>query len=101
VNCKNIIKELSNYLEDALDQPLKSSIEHHLEGCEDCRIVVDTTKHTVQIFCNSEPAPLPEETRARLRDALFKHSPKPKPRGHRAIVPIFPTASTACPFVFL
>jgi predicted DNA-binding protein len=66
VNC-------SNYLEDALDQPLKSSIEHHLEGCEDCRIVVDTTKHTVQIFCNSEPAPLPEETRARLRDALFKH----------------------------
>jgi hypothetical protein len=35
--------------------------------------VVDTTKHTVQIFCNSEPAPLPEETRARLRDALFKH----------------------------
>jgi len=73
VNCKNIIRELSNYLEDALDQPLKSSIEHHLEGCEDCRIVVDTTKHTVQIFCNSEPAPLPEETRARLRDALFKH----------------------------
>jgi predicted anti-sigma-YlaC factor YlaD len=73
VNCKNIIKELSNYLDDALDQPLKTSIEHHLEGCEDCRIVVDTTKHTVQIFCNSEPAPLPEETRTRLRDALFKH----------------------------
>lgn len=73
MNCKNIIKELSNYLEDAMDQPLRSSIEKHLEGCEDCRIVVDTTKHTVQIFCNSEPAPLPEETRTRLRDALFKH----------------------------
>ncbi len=44
MNCKNIIKELSNYLDEALDPPLKSSIENHLEGCEDCRIVVDTTQ---------------------------------------------------------
>lgn len=72
MNCKNIVKELSNYLEEALEPSLKSSIEKHLEGCEDCRIVVDTTKKTVQIFCNSEPAPLPEDTRQRLRDALFK-----------------------------
>lgn len=73
MNCKSIVKELSNYLEEALEPSLKSSIERHLEGCEDCRIVVDTTKKTVQIFCNSEPAPLPEDTRQRLRDALFKH----------------------------
>lgn len=72
MNCKNIVKELSNFLEEALEPSLKSSIEKHLENCEDCRIVVDTTKKTVQIFCNSEPAPLPEDTRQRLRDALFK-----------------------------
>ncbi|MGC2726206.1 MAG: zf-HC2 domain-containing protein [Candidatus Acidiferrales bacterium] len=72
MNCKSIVKEISNYLEDALEPSLKSSIEKHLENCEDCRIVVDTTKKTVQIFCNSEPAPLPEDTRQRLRDAVFK-----------------------------
>jgi hypothetical protein len=33
---------------------------------------VDTTKQTIQIYCNSEPAPLPEDTRLRLRDALKK-----------------------------
>jgi predicted anti-sigma-YlaC factor YlaD len=70
VNCRNIIKELSNYLDEGLDSNLKASIEKHLEHCEDCRIVVDTTKQTIQIFCNSEPAPLPDDTRARLRDAL-------------------------------
>ena len=70
MNCKNIIKELSNYLDEGLDSSLKASIEKHLEHCEDCRIVVDTTKQTIQIFCNSEPAPLPDDTRARLRDAL-------------------------------
>jgi predicted anti-sigma-YlaC factor YlaD len=72
VNCRSIIKELANYLDEALDPILKSSIEKHLEGCEDCRVVVDTTRKTIQIFCNSEPAPLPEETKTRLRDALFK-----------------------------
>jgi predicted anti-sigma-YlaC factor YlaD len=70
VKCRTIIKELSSYLEEALDSTLRASIEEHLQGCEDCRIVVDTTKQTIQIFCNSEPAPLPEDTRLRLREAL-------------------------------
>jgi predicted anti-sigma-YlaC factor YlaD len=70
VNCRNIVRELSNYLDEALDPTLRASIEKHLENCEDCRVVVDTTKQTIQIFCNSEPAPLPEDTRQRLRDAL-------------------------------
>lgn len=70
MNCRNIVRELSNYLDEALDSTLRASIEKHLENCEDCRVVVDTTKQTIQIFCNSEPAPLPEDTRQRLRDAL-------------------------------
>lgn len=73
MNCKSIVKELSNYLDEALDSTLRASIEKHLEHCEDCRVVVDTTKQTIQIFCNSEPAPLPEDTRQRLRDALKTH----------------------------
>lgn len=70
MKCRNIVKELSNYLEGGLDANLKASIEEHLCGCEDCRVVVDTTKQTIQIFCNSEPAPLPEDTRQRLHEAL-------------------------------
>ena len=73
MNCRSIVKELSNYLDEALDISLRDSIEKHLEHCEDCRVVVDTTKKTIQIFCNSEPAPLPEDTRLRLREALVKH----------------------------
>ena len=72
MNCRSIVRELSNYLDEALDSTLKASIEKHLEHCEDCKVVVDTTKQTIQIYCNSEPAPLPEDTRQRLRDALKK-----------------------------
>lgn len=72
MNCRSIVKELSNYLDEALDTTLKDSIERHLEHCDDCRVVVDTTKKTIQIYCNSEPAPLPEDTKLRLREALLQ-----------------------------
>jgi predicted anti-sigma-YlaC factor YlaD len=79
VNCRNVVKELSNYLDEALDQTLKASIEQHLSNCEDCRLVVDTTKKTIQIYCNAEPLPLPEDTRIRLRQALEKRLHRPRP----------------------
>jgi predicted anti-sigma-YlaC factor YlaD len=72
VKCKDIVKELADYLDEDLDAALKASIEQHLDKCKDCRLVVDTTKQTIQIYCNSEPAPLPAETRTKLHNALAK-----------------------------
>ncbi|MGA9884929.1 MAG: anti-sigma factor family protein [Candidatus Acidiferrales bacterium] len=72
MKCKDIVKELADYLDEDLDSSLRASIEEHLDKCKDCRLVVDTTKQTIQIYCNSEPAPLPAETKSRLHDALAK-----------------------------
>jgi predicted anti-sigma-YlaC factor YlaD len=72
VKCQTIISELADYLDDALDPVLRASIEEHLGKCNDCRLVVDTTKQTIEIFCNSVPAPLPQSTRLRLHEALAK-----------------------------
>ena len=72
MKCKDIVKELADYLDEDLDASLRASIEAHLDNCKDCRLVVDTTKQTIQIYCNSEPAPLPAETRSKLHDALAK-----------------------------
>lgn len=72
MKCKEIVTELADYLDEDLDPVLRASIEQHLAKCKDCRIVVDTCKKTIQIYCNSEPAPLPPDTRDRLRVALEK-----------------------------
>lgn len=72
MKCKDIVKELADYFDEDLDSSLRASIEEHLDKCKDCRLVVDTTKQTIQIYCNSEPAPLPAETKSRLHDALAK-----------------------------
>ena len=72
MKCKELISELANYFDEALDPCLRASIEQHLDKCKDCRIVVDTTKQTIQIYCNSEPAPLPLSTRQKLHEVLVK-----------------------------
>jgi hypothetical protein len=72
VNCKKVILELTSYLDGILDTEMRTDLELHLSRCTDCRIVVDTTRKTLQIFCNSEPVPLPEDVRHRLHTALLE-----------------------------
>jgi anti-sigma factor RsiW len=70
VKCRTVILELSNYLDAELDAATRAEIERHLAACEDCRIVVDTTRKTIEIFCGAEPLPLSEDVRDRLHSAL-------------------------------
>ncbi len=71
MNCKKVILELTSYLDGVLDSSMRIDLEEHLAGCTDCRIVVDTTRKTIQIFCNSEAVPLPDDVRNRLHTALL------------------------------
>jgi anti-sigma factor RsiW len=70
LNCKGVIRELSNYIDGDLDPALKQELERHLEHCEDCTMVVDQTRKTIRIFSGAEPVALPEDIRSRLHRAL-------------------------------
>jgi len=73
LNCKGIIRELTDYLDGELPLAIKAELEQHLIGCDDCRIVVDSTRKTIEIFCRCEPVPLPEDVRSRLHSVLRRH----------------------------
>lgn len=70
MNCKKLIRELCSYLDGELDATLVQELERHLEDCDDCRIVVDTTRKTIELYCNCAPLPLPVDVRQRLERAL-------------------------------
>jgi anti-sigma factor (TIGR02949 family) len=66
-NCKSMLGNLSNYIDGDLQAELCEEIEQHLNGCENCRIVVNTLKKTVELYKHtSEPVDLPIEVRQRL-----------------------------------
>ena len=75
--CREVIRKLSEYLDGELDPTLAQELARHLEHCEDCGLVVDTTRKTIELYCNSEPAPIPDELRERLNRTVAE-----KLRGH-------------------
>jgi predicted anti-sigma-YlaC factor YlaD len=70
VSCKTLLAELCDFLDGGLDANTVHEIEVHMNHCQDCRLLVDTTRKTIEIFCNTEPLPLPEGIRNRLHEAL-------------------------------
>ncbi len=70
MNCKGVILEISNYVDGELDLSVKQELERHLGECVDCKMVVDQTKLTVEVFCDSMPVELPADVKSRLHDAL-------------------------------
>jgi anti-sigma factor RsiW len=70
MKCKEVIRELSEYLDGELDPALEEALMRHLEDCEDCGILVDTTRRTIEMYCNMEPVPLPADVKQRLLRAL-------------------------------
>ncbi len=70
MNCKSLIREISDYIDGDLDLSVKQELERHLEHCEECKMVVDQTRLTVEVFCDSKPVELPGDVKSRLHDAL-------------------------------
>jgi anti-sigma factor (TIGR02949 family) len=70
-NCQQLLGSLSEYVDGELDDELCSVLEEHLEGCQDCRIVVDTLRKTVYLYhASSQEENVPMEIRTRLYKSL-------------------------------
>ena len=78
MNCKGVIRELSNYIDGDLDPVVKLELERHLEHCEDCTMIVDQTRKTIEILCDSRPVSLSTDVRSRLH-AMLRENTGQKP----------------------
>jgi anti-sigma factor RsiW len=70
LNCNGVIRELSSYIDGELELAVRQELERHLEHCKDCVLILDQTKKSVQMLCDSQPIPLPADLRSRLHAAL-------------------------------
>lgn len=70
MTCRKVIQQLSEFLDRELEPGLAEQLSRHLEHCEDCKLVVNTTRKTIEIYCNTEPMELPPAVRERLERVL-------------------------------
>ncbi len=61
--CKAMFAELSNYLDEQLDDSLCEELERHLNGCEPCQAFLDSLKATIE-QCRRSPAEPPDREKA-------------------------------------
>ncbi len=48
-NCKDLVSSLSDYVDGSLSEELCQELEKHLQDCENCKVVVNTLKKTIDI----------------------------------------------------
>ncbi len=61
--CKAMFAELSNYLDEQLDDSLCEELERHLNGCEPCKVFLSSLEATIK-QCRKLPAENPDREKA-------------------------------------
>ena len=78
VNCEQVWREISNYLEDEVSPDLRAAIEAHLRGCKHCTAVLDGTRNVVQLYGDERSIELPAGFSARWQKRLAESTPSPR-----------------------
>ena len=71
IDCQQVHRELSNYLEDDLTPELRLRIEAHLEGCSHCAAVHDGMRNVLQLLGDHKLIQVPSGFGKRLYQRLL------------------------------
>ena len=70
-NCEGLLESLSAYIDGELPPDLCAELEKHLAGCNDCTVVLNTTKRTIDLVHSPLEKPdIPNDVRERLFQRL-------------------------------
>jgi hypothetical protein len=70
LNCKHVWGYISEYLDDSVDDELRTLIEYHLEHCEICSAVLDSTRNILYLTTDNRTFALPVGFSGRLQARL-------------------------------
>ena len=84
MNCSDFLKELTDYLDEALDARTRAELEEHLQWCHNCFVICNTTKKTIEIYRDSQLYELPDDLRTRLRSAIVSKCQAKKTSSDKA-----------------
>jgi anti-sigma factor RsiW len=71
MNCTDLLSHLSDYFDDQLSTELREEISVHTSGCEHCRVVLNTTHQTIEVYKGAELYDVSPELRERLHGAIM------------------------------
>jgi len=68
--CQHLLGDLSDYLDSEVSAELCAEIEEHMDGCDNCQVVIDTLRKTIVLYRGMPQPDMPDGVRQRLYKAL-------------------------------
>jgi anti-sigma factor RsiW len=72
IDCKHVWEYISTYIDGEVDAELRARIDQHLETCEICSAVLDSTRNVVVLVADEHVFELPAGFSQRLHDRIDK-----------------------------
>jgi anti-sigma factor RsiW len=72
IDCKHVWEHISAYIDGEVDAVLRAEIDMHLETCEICSAVLDSTRNVVVLIGDDRVFELPAGFSHRLHARLTK-----------------------------
>jgi hypothetical protein len=77
LNCKHVWEHISDYIDNSVDPKLREDIERHLETCEICSAILDSTRNILVLTADNRTFELPVGYSKRLHERLTKEMETP------------------------
>jgi len=77
ISCREVIRELSTFIDQNVGADLRAQIEEHLAKCNHCSAIYDGTRDVIRLVGDDRVFELPAGFSQRLRDRLAKEISKP------------------------
>ena len=72
LDCKHVWEHISEYIDNSVDAKLREDIERHLEHCEICSAILDSTRNILVLTADDRTFELPVGYGERLHERLAK-----------------------------
>jgi hypothetical protein len=72
ISCREVIRELSKYIDQDLDTDLRVQIEAHLANCRHCTAIYDGIRNVIILMGDGRSFDLPAGFSERLRNSLTR-----------------------------
>lgn len=63
MTCTEFLAKMTDYFDGEVDETLLAEIRAHLESCEHCEILVNTTRQTIQVYRDHQVYEISAEVR--------------------------------------
>ncbi|MBV9182700.1 MAG: zf-HC2 domain-containing protein, partial [Acidobacteria bacterium] len=70
MNCEQVWREVSNFLDGDVNSELRAAIEEHIGGCQRCTAVIAGTRNVIHLFQDERMVEVPVGFSRRLHQRL-------------------------------